>query len=47
MGIEEVMKISGHRDKATIIKHYLFTTRRTEEREKLNEALSTGLSFSA
>jgi len=47
MGIEDVMKISGHRDKATIIKHYLFTTKRNEERQKLNEALSTGLSFSA
>ena len=47
MGIEDVMKISGHRDKATIIKHYLYTTRKNDERNKLNEALSTGFSFSA
>ena len=47
MGIEDVMKISGHRDKATIIKHYLYTTRKNDERNKLYEALSTGFSFSA
>ena len=47
MGIEDVMKISGHRDKATIIKQYLFTTKKKEEQEELTKALSTGHTFSA
>ena len=46
MGLDEVMAISGHRDKATLVKHYLFATNDSEkQRNKVAKALSTGISF--
>ena len=47
MGIDDVMKISGHRDKKTVIDHYIYTAKKIEERKMLNTALATGRSFSA
>ena len=46
MGLDEVMALSGHRDKATLVKHYLFATDDSEEqRTKVAKVLSTGLNF--
>lgn len=48
MGLDEVMVISGHRDKATLVKHYLFATDDKEkQRDKVSKALSIGRCFSS
>lgn len=45
-GLDEVMEISGHRDKATLVKHYLFATEdEDKQRKKFSNALSLGLNF--
>ena len=43
MSLEEVLGISGHRDKNTLLKHYIFTMNKKEtKKERVSEALSTG-----
>ncbi|MBQ8519174.1 MAG: tyrosine-type recombinase/integrase [Agathobacter sp.] len=43
LSLEEVMEISGHRDKNTLLKHYIFTMNKKEtKKERVSEALSTG-----
>ena len=48
MGLDEIMKISGHRNKQTLIEYYLYSTKTQEkERERFSKALSTGRTFSS
>lgn len=47
MGLDEVMQISGHRDKNTLLKHYIFSVHNMEnQRTRINDALSSGNIFS-
>ena len=45
-GFDEIMRISGHRNKDTLMKYYLFSVRKEEDNcEKMSSALSTGHTF--
>ena len=41
--LDEIMKISGHRNKSTLLKHYIFSTKNQgNTQERISQALSTG-----
>jgi len=45
-GLDEVMQISGHRDKNTLLKHYIFSINNiSTQATRMNNALSSGNTF--